>query len=322
MMQATLDYGYAVGGEGWLHAVVDFARPFRMPDFFLLSGLFLSRSINAPWREYLDRKLVHFAYFYLLWLTIQLGLTETGLLLSDPASFGAVFAMALIEPINSLWFVHMLAIFYMVTRLLRKMPVLLVFIAAALLQTAFRLDFIATDWGIANRFFDRYVYFFAGYAAAPWIFSFAQWVTRRKLLALSTMLLWALVNAWFTYNGSDETAGLSLVLGFAGAAAIVTTGSLLAERGWAEWLRYTGSLSIVVYLTYFLPMKVFLKLFSATGIISDVGLASSLITFGAVLLPLLFHRIVRHSWLNFLYQRPAAFRLSSPQRSTLVNRTL
>ena len=50
---------------------VEFARPFRMPDFFLIAGLFLSSRIDGPWRLYIDRKVLHFAYFYVLWLTIQ-----------------------------------------------------------------------------------------------------------------------------------------------------------------------------------------------------------------------------------------------------------
>jgi hypothetical protein len=37
-----------------------------MPDFFLISGLFLVRVIDRDWRTYLDRKAVHLAYFRLL----------------------------------------------------------------------------------------------------------------------------------------------------------------------------------------------------------------------------------------------------------------
>ena len=66
MMHSTLGTGEAMGGEGFMHSIVAFARPFRMPDFFLLSGLFLFRLIDRDWRTYLDRKLVHFGYFYLL----------------------------------------------------------------------------------------------------------------------------------------------------------------------------------------------------------------------------------------------------------------
>ena len=71
MMHSTLGVEQAAGHEGWMHAAVAFARPFRMPDFFLISGLFLARVIDRDWRDYLDRKVVHFAYFYVLWVTIQ-----------------------------------------------------------------------------------------------------------------------------------------------------------------------------------------------------------------------------------------------------------
>src|SRR5450432_940146 len=71
MMHSTLGVEAAVGSNGWLHPLVEFARPFRMPDFFMISGLFLAQVIDRDWRTYLDRKVVHFFYFYLLWMTIQ-----------------------------------------------------------------------------------------------------------------------------------------------------------------------------------------------------------------------------------------------------------
>lgn len=313
MMHSTLDYGAAVGQHGWLHHVVDFAKPFRMPDFFLLAGLFLSLSINAPLREYIDRKLVHFAYFYLIWLLIQLSVTEPMLLLNSPAEFLSLFLFAWIEPINTLWFVHMLAIFYMTTRFLRKIPVPVTFVLAASLQIAFSLGWIDTGWSVADRFFDHYIYFFAGYALAPWIFSFASKVTVRPWMAVAGLILWALINSGFTAGGTDQLPGISLALGFLGAAAIVAAGSLLAGHDWASGLRYCGENSIVIYLSFFLPMKITLKLLADTGAVPDVGWASALITGIAVALPLVFHRIVRGSWLNFLYRRPAPFRLQSRQ---------
>src|SRR5262249_50270474 len=71
VMHSTLGVEEVAGREGFMHALVAFAKPFRMPDFFMISGLFLSRVIARDWRTYLDRKVVHFAYFYVLWVTIQ-----------------------------------------------------------------------------------------------------------------------------------------------------------------------------------------------------------------------------------------------------------
>ena len=38
MMHSTLGVGEAMGGEGFMHDIVAFARPFRMPDFFRLGA--------------------------------------------------------------------------------------------------------------------------------------------------------------------------------------------------------------------------------------------------------------------------------------------
>src|SRR5271168_2439708 len=68
MMHSVLGVEAASGQTGFMHVLVAFAKPFRMPDFFLISGLFLSLVIGRDWRLYLDRKVVHFAYFYVLWV--------------------------------------------------------------------------------------------------------------------------------------------------------------------------------------------------------------------------------------------------------------
>src|SRR5215218_6976783 len=61
MMHSVLGVEAAAGQTGFMHSLVAFARPFRMPDFFLISGLFLSVVIDRDWRTYHDRKVVHFA---------------------------------------------------------------------------------------------------------------------------------------------------------------------------------------------------------------------------------------------------------------------
>ena len=60
MMHSTLGVEKYAGETGWMNHVVMFARPFRMPDFFLISGLFLGLVIDRPWLRYFDRKVVHF----------------------------------------------------------------------------------------------------------------------------------------------------------------------------------------------------------------------------------------------------------------------
>src|ERR687891_799495 len=99
MMHSTLGVEAALGEKGWLHHAVAFAKPFRMPDFFLISGLFLACVIDRDWRTYLDRKVVHFAYFYLLWVTIQFAFKAPGLAAEHGwAGVAGFYLLSFVEP--------------------------------------------------------------------------------------------------------------------------------------------------------------------------------------------------------------------------------
>src|SRR5690606_40310303 len=71
-MYCATSFGEETGQIGFLHWSIAFAMPFRMPEFFLLSGLFLSQVIDRPWRSFADRRAVHYIYFYALWALIHI----------------------------------------------------------------------------------------------------------------------------------------------------------------------------------------------------------------------------------------------------------
>ena len=102
-----------------MHAAVAFARPFRMPDFFLISGLFLARVIDRDWRDYLDKKVIHFAYFYVLWVTIQFAFKAPMFAaeMGWRGVGGLSYLEAFIEPFGTLWFIYLLPIFFVVVKL-------------------------------------------------------------------------------------------------------------------------------------------------------------------------------------------------------------
>src|SRR5262245_35839686 len=166
MMHSTLGVGQAVGAEGWMHTVVAFAKPFRMPDFFMISGLFLARVIDRDWSTYLDRKVVHFAYFYVLWLTIQFAFKAPGIAAeSGPSGAVEAYLLAFLDPFGAIWFIYLLPIFFVVAKAARRLPWWLPWIAGALLEMAP----IETGWVIIDEFAARFVYFYTGYVFAPQI---------------------------------------------------------------------------------------------------------------------------------------------------------
>jgi uncharacterized membrane protein YcfT len=304
MMHSVLGVEAAAGQTGFMHLVVMFAKPFRMPDFFLISGLFLSVVIDRDWRTYLDRKVVHFAYFYLLWVTIQFGFKAPSFAAETSWTHaGFLYLESFIEPFGTLWFIYLLPVFFVVTKATRRMPPLPIWGVAALLEMAH----IATGWTVIDEFCARFVYFYSGYLFADYVFALSDRARARPELALAGLALWALVNGGLVKFGFSEWPLISLALGLAGAGAIITIGTLLARAHWLTFLRFFGEHSIVIYLAFFLPMATTRTLLLKTGLIHDIGTISLVVTIVGVAGALAIWRIALGAGANFLFERPAAF---------------
>ncbi|PPD45380.1 MAG: acyltransferase [Methylocystis sp.] len=304
MMHSTLGVEDALGQESWLHGFIAWARPFRMPDFFLVAGLFLSRTIDRPWRDFLDRKVLHFAYFYLLWTVIQ-GVPK--LLFSGDARLDVAsgLAFALIEPFGTLWFIYLLPVFFVVTKRLRRVPAQAVLIVACALQIAN----IETGSTVIDEFAGRFIYCFAGYAFAPQIFAFADAARAKAGKTIALLFLWGAANGLAVRFGYAALPGVSLILGFAGAGAVVAFSALLAQARILPALRWLGGRSIVVYLAFAMPMAAIRLALLRSGLIEDPGTMALIVAAGAIVVPLGLQRLVTGGQFSFLFERPAAFRL-------------
>lgn len=316
MLHSTLGVEKAMGETGFMHGLTEFAKPFRMPDFFLLSGLFLALTIDRPWRLYFDRKVVHFFYFYVLWLTIQFALKAPSMVLeTGGAAVLQNYLIAFVEPFGTLWFIYILPLFFLLTRALRTLPKAWVFAWAAWLSVVP----VATGWLLIDEFAARYVYFFAGYAAAPMIFQAADWVDRNRKAGLIFLGGWAVINAalvflpvapWLAAFGErpSELPFLGLGLGFAGALAIVSTGALLNGHAGliTRFFRHAGEQSIVIYLAFFFPMAVTRIVLIEVAPELGAGMISVLVTLAAVTGPMILYRLIGATgYGGFLFARPA-----------------
>jgi uncharacterized membrane protein YcfT len=315
MMHSTIGVGQAMGSQGWMHYAVDFSRPFRMPDFFLIAGLFLAKTIDAPWRRYLDRKVLHFAYFYIIWTAIHLTVKITTL--ADPSLTGLskAFAWAMIEPGTPLWFIYVLPIFFVVTRLLKTIAWPIVFVAAAILEA-----FHTQEYGMTvYSFMYRFVYFYAGYRFAPYIFTFARRVAAHPATVLLVLAIWSMINALAVFKFSAaglplaQFPGIGLILGFSGALALISVATLLAEFGLLRFISWLGQRSIIIFVAFVLfmaPARIILVKF---GHVQDVGTISLMVMLAALVGPLVLSAIVAPTPLRYLFQRPKWARLKGTQ---------
>lgn len=332
MLHSSMGVQKALGDCTWYGYIVEWARPFRIPAFFLLSGLFLARRIDWPWRDFLDRRVVHFAYFYVLWLIISF-LFKAPHFINLYGADGTLklFLLSFIDPFGSLWFIYLLAIFAVVVKLLRNVSPWIVWPVAALLE----ILPIHTGWMVPDEFAARFVYFYTGYVAAPHVFRFAEAMRRVSIPALlAGLTIWALITAilvftdlpdpswmdWVTSSGLPGIAKLpviSLLVGLSGTLAMVVVGVIMARLGGRlfGFVRMVGERTLVVYVAFFLFMAsariILVKVAPWLG--ADV--ISTIVLAAAVIGPLVMHRMVRNTPLKFLFERPALFRL--PPSDTL-----
>ncbi len=322
MMHSTLGVGEAfgekgLGSHGFMHWVVAYAKPFRMPDFFLLAGLLLSFSIGRDWHRYLDRKVVHFFYFYLLWVALQapIKIAATSGLSVD--ALATQFLDALVNPYPTLWFIYVLPLFFIAAKLLRQVPAWLQIAGAG----ALKLAPVDTGWSAIDHFAAPYlVFFLAGYLLAPHIFAIAEWAQRNTFKTLVLIVAWALLNGVFVFApvsmlGAARLADLafvSIALGAMGAIAVVMIASLLAKFHLANILRYCGRNSLVIYVAFAIPMAMTRVVLLKSQAVADVGVASAIVWLTALASPLILHALVRSTVLRYLFVRPAWFALPDP----------
>ena len=159
--------------------------------------------------------------------------------------------MAFVEPFGTLWFIHMLPIFFIVAKLARRLPMPVVLGVAAALEIAH----VDTGLFVVDQFCARLVYFLAGYYACRHVFQLAAWAQGNVRLALAGLGACGLVlEAGAVALGISALPVVSLALGMAGAMAVVAASALMAGRDVFAPLRYCGRNTLIIYLAFFLFM--------------------------------------------------------------------
>ena len=324
MMHSAYGVGEDLNDTGILHYTIGWATPFRMPEFFLISGLFLAQVIARPWRLYGDRRIVHYLYFYALWVVLQV-VFKVGLGTGDVTSVFSQIAWAIVEPYGVLWFIYMLAVYSLVAKLFfaLKVPHWAALTLGAGLMMAQAGGYIATGFGLIDHFTMYFVYFYAGYTFAPLVFRIVASAQRNWLYATLALVSFALIQWFLVFEGSGPAGGavmhprgidmgyaafppLHLLLGFVGSLAVCIAGGLLVKLPWMNWLRWLGEHSIVVYLSFSIPMAASRTIILKTGVLTDTSAVSVIVMTVALVSPLVLYWLIQKTgWGRFLFERPA-----------------
>jgi uncharacterized membrane protein YcfT len=226
---------------------------------------------------------------------------------------GLGYLEAFIEPFGTLWFIYLLPIFFVVIKLTRNIPWPIIWLIGAALE----MSHLDTGWTVPDEFARRFVYIYTGYVFATQVFALSAGVQRRPTLALGGLALWAIGNGTLVALRCADLPLVSLMLGLAGALAVITVAALMAKSDLFRALRYCGRNSIVIYLAFFLPMATARTVLLHTGIIPDLGTVAVLVTTMGIIGALCWFWATRNTRFDFLFARPAWARLKPARTPAL-----
>lgn len=219
----------------------------RMPLFFLASGLLAAGPLAAPWRVVLHKRVAFFLYLYAIWTIIRFTFFATVVppeVDPDGSADPVAFALALLLPGPSMWFLYALAVFAVVTKLARRLPVWLQLGVAGTLSAlvgAETVDLGDTRW----TYMARFLFFFL-------LGCHARELVERLARATSTVRVAAGIAACVVAAGAAVVLGLRVVPGVALALQCLAVGAGVLFAAWIT--RYRLGRPLVAMGTRTLPI--------------------------------------------------------------------
>ena len=134
----------------------------RMPLFFLASGLFVAGPLAAPWRTLLHKRIAFFLYLFVLWTLLRFAFFHIPAMADvDPYDSTNVvdLALSLLIPGSGMWFIYALALFAVIGKLIKGVPVWVQLGATGVLSALVGAEILQFDSEVWMRM-ARYLFFF------------------------------------------------------------------------------------------------------------------------------------------------------------------
>lgn len=280
----------------------------RLPLFFTMSGLFAVKWMRASWRDLWRSKISLFVWVFAVWSIIatfsfMLGLNLQGAEGNYLAQLKDLL-WAPILPRFELWFIWALALFFIVAKLVHRLPLVLQLSASGLLSVLALSDMLTGNagWvGSAKYFFfflcgillrDRIIRWSTDAGAPTLIAGFAIWIT----LALGGSVL-----------GLAAFPGYYFVCCVAGVFGGIAVSQVLAR---VPGPRYLGTRTLPVYLTHTTVILIIVWLLYRTVPVADLTWLGSILppvlAAAAIALSLWLARAVASvPVLQYMYEQPS-----------------
>ena len=230
--------------------------PMRMPLFFVISGMFAVSAVNRPWKAVARSRVAKFLYLYVVWLAIH-----TAILAPLPIAFDTEIARDawdLVEQLTitptTLWYLYGLALYFVVAKLLRKVPMAPVLALALLLSTASAAGWIDSPGNRASLYQNLF-FFLCGLYLRPHVEVLAAKTSWPRVavtgLAYGAMLGVVLVTKTNTTSGLPGVWPLASIT--ATIFGIVVMAKVALWKSVGKFLAHLGQQTLPIYVIH-MPM--------------------------------------------------------------------
>ncbi|WP_295626369.1 acyltransferase family protein [uncultured Corynebacterium sp.] len=320
------NHGYSTG----IWAEVNFVLgPIRMPLFFLLSGLFAAKALSESWDRLANRRIWVMVWLYVVWVPVREivlallpyshvtadGLTRPPRIMNtdDWPSMLYNSLHALVEPTSYLWFLWALALFAILSKLLRGISPLIQIAVAAVIYVTAPFAGVSWSWDFVSKML---VFYLLGLHGAPLIF---RMVARRPIwFLIASAGAYVVVAVWILRTFPSFNAGnrgvVGLFLSTAGLFAIINVMAMLQNSPVVRPFEKIGHRTLPVFLMH-IPMLGIIAIVADQFFDGDPGLPLQPVVAAAVAaaLCLSLHRLLLRVGAEWLFKRPDWFiRLTTP----------
>lgn len=295
------------GNVGHFSSLIKLLDPLLIPVFlglvFFVSGLFVDVGLRKGLGPFIHNKVQTILYPFAVWVTIYGGLKILfSSMANNPQSPLHVLAMHLSGGGDITWFLHSLFFFFLAIIVVRHLPVWLV-IPACLLAGYFlpvihaESMFASFDNAHLNKSINLFIFFYLGDQVVRNQFDIAK-RSENILLVLASLTSVMLFESLTLMTAQPPSHTLLAALALLSVPLFVWISQKLNSR----LVHYVGVNSIVFYLSHYLVIQLFSKLFKLqTSSLWLQDLLFMLAFTAAMILPWSLCLLRQRGWFNFLF---------------------
>lgn len=302
---ALLGMGADLVDDSWRQINTVFSRV-RMPLFFFASGLFAANAVQRTWPRLWSGTMAKLAWCFVIWSVFRLVYLQVLPVASRPQDDLHTFLTGPIWPVW-LWYLHALALFYIVTKLMyRRIPIALQLAGAAVLS----ILVLSSVVEISNIGYRGAAKFYVFFLIAAYFRTTLIPLVARTPAWLPLPLLALFGGASVAVRSHEDIYGAVLAVCVAGVIASCATAAVLSRTRLVTPFSYLGQRTIYVYVSHVFFVRLallFLERLPEDTTRPIAMIMPVLVAAWAVAGSILLWLLLKRTPLNALYEPPPWF---------------